>query len=105
MYQIVRDAIIWKPYLKWIRSTIISIFSFRPLPHLTYVSQDELEKPSSGRPVTSGDTFKVRVETIHARKMKMAFDIQWALARIAAMTGAAETTMAGSVSLLASVDG
>ena len=50
---------------------------------------------TSGRPVVSGDTFKVRVESVHAQKMKMAFDIQWALARIAAMAGAADVTIAG----------
>jgi len=44
----------------------------------------------SGRPLATGDTFDVVVLKADQEKMKMAFDLQWSLIRIAALTGAAD---------------
>jgi len=44
----------------------------------------------SGRPLATGDTFDVVVSKADQKKMKMAFDLQWSLIRIAALTGAAD---------------
>lgn len=45
---------------------------------------------SNGRLLITGDIFHVKVRNRHWEKMKQAFDIQWALTRIAAMAGGAE---------------
>ncbi|KAK3936890.1 hypothetical protein QBC46DRAFT_20748 [Diplogelasinospora grovesii] len=47
-------------------------------------------RPVSGRPIRTGDIFYVDIQTRHVHKMMLAFEIQWALVRIAAMTGGAE---------------
>ncbi|KAK0616915.1 hypothetical protein B0T14DRAFT_498047 [Immersiella caudata] len=44
----------------------------------------------TSRPVKTGDIFKVSVATEGAHKMKAAFDLQWALIRIVALSGAAD---------------
>jgi hypothetical protein len=49
----------------------------------------------TGRPVISGDIFNIRVAAADAQKMAMAFKLQWALIRIAAMTGAADVDTVG----------
>ncbi|KAK1836825.1 hypothetical protein QBC39DRAFT_337415 [Podospora conica] len=49
----------------------------------------------TGRPVISGDIFNIRVAAVDAQKMAMAFRIQWALIRIAAVTGAADVDTVG----------
>jgi len=49
----------------------------------------------SARPVTTGDTFDIPVAEPDGKKMKMAFDIQWALIRLAALTGAADVDIVG----------
>ena len=47
-------------------------------------------RPVSGRHIRTGDIFYVDIQTRHVHKMKLAFDIQWALIKIAAMAGGAE---------------
>ncbi|KAK5651130.1 hypothetical protein OQA88_13247 [Cercophora sp. LCS_1] len=49
----------------------------------------------SARPVTTGDTFDIPVAEPDGKKMKMAFDIQWALIRLTALTGAADVNIVG----------
>ena len=44
----------------------------------------------SGRPLSTGDIFDIPVAKADAKKMKMAFDLQWAMIRIAALTGGAD---------------
>ncbi|KAI3329130.1 hypothetical protein HD806DRAFT_519416 [Xylariaceae sp. AK1471] len=44
----------------------------------------------SGHPVQTGDTFRIKVSTTDADKMRQALNLQWALVRIAALTGGAE---------------
>lgn len=43
----------------------------------------------TGQPITTGDVFDVVVAAEDALKMKAAFDLQWALIRVAALVGAA----------------
>lgn len=47
-------------------------------------------RPVSGRNIRTGDIFYVDIQTRHVHKMKLAFDIQWAIIKIAAMAGGAE---------------
>jgi hypothetical protein len=44
----------------------------------------------SGHPVQSGDIFRIKVSTTDADKMRQALNLQWALVRIAALSGGAE---------------
>ena len=51
----------------------------------------------SGRPLSTGDVFNIPVAKADAKKkMKMAFDLQWALIRIAALTGGANVDDVGT---------
>jgi hypothetical protein len=45
----------------------------------------------SNRPVLSGHCFEIEMESSKAKKMKYMVDLQWALIRISAMSGAAES--------------
>ncbi|KAH8904492.1 hypothetical protein BR93DRAFT_149768 [Coniochaeta sp. PMI_546] len=47
-------------------------------------------RPRSGRPLQTGDIFYVDIQTEHADKMIVAFELQWALIKIAAIAGGAE---------------
>ncbi|KAK3382530.1 hypothetical protein B0T24DRAFT_661227 [Lasiosphaeria ovina] len=50
----------------------------------------------SGRPLSTGDVFDIPVAKADAKKMKMAFDLQWVLIRIAALTGGADVDDVGT---------
>lgn len=47
-------------------------------------------RPKSGRPLQTGDIFYVDIQTEHTEKMIAAFELQWALIKIAAIAGGAE---------------
>jgi len=44
----------------------------------------------SGQPVITGDIFYAHIDSEHAEKMKLAFDIQWAIIQMTAIAGGAE---------------
>ncbi|KAK3360850.1 hypothetical protein B0T24DRAFT_540049 [Lasiosphaeria ovina] len=50
----------------------------------------------TGRPLTAGDTFDIPVATVDAPKMVLAFQIQWAVIRIASAAGAAGVDTLGA---------
>ncbi|KAK3349758.1 hypothetical protein B0T25DRAFT_548883 [Lasiosphaeria hispida] len=50
----------------------------------------------SARPLTTGDIFDIPIVTEDAKKVEMASDLQWALIRIAALSGAADVDEVGA---------